>query len=62
MGREALKTSWAQLLPLLQTEDREKVSLVRNLILGAALPEGVGSGRIEGRGCERRPLAPHGLP
>ena len=50
MGREALKTSWAQLLPLLQTEDREKVSLVRNLILGAALPEAGGVKAYRGRG------------
>ena len=54
MGREALKTSWAQFRPLFQPEDREKESLVRSLLLGAAWPEGAGGGHAEGGGCERR--------
>ena len=51
VGREALKTSWAQFLLLLQPEAREKVSLVRSL-LGACLVRGGGGGRSEG-GAER---------
>lgn len=61
VGREALKTGWAQFLPLLQPEARKKVSLVRSLLRGCSAGGGRGAwgGRaLRGRGCGRR----RGLP
>lgn len=45
VGREALKTGWAQFLPLLQPEARKKVSLVRSLLRGLLGRRGAGGGR-----------------
>lgn len=57
VGREALKTSWAQFLPPLQPEAREKVSLVRSL-LGGCLARGGGGGHSEGGAVRGRVASP----